>query len=444
MKSYIYCWKKFASIKGRASRKEYWSFVLVYGIVALILVSVVYWTMYRALLERHMQFQDVMSMNQVKAMMPYHLYTWLYIGGAYLVAALIPSTTVLIRRLHDVGKNFMSVVIWCIFPLALSIIVKPLSLVFGIWAGIGWVILLILTLKDSVPGKNIYGDNPKGIESDDREEKISAKGKVDVHFIDDNDTGSFRQYEAEQGIQEENKMMIHIDSSEDSKESRSGSVGSLGSSIRREPYMETEEDWQEEVEQETETFGQEENHIDLMSNAGMNGIPNGMPNGGMDPMHSGGPIPGGMPNGMPGGTMNGMLSGGMPLGMAPMHSGGPMPGGMPNGMLNGGMNGMPNGGMNGMPNGGMNGMPNGGMNGIPNGGMNGMPNGGMSGMPNGGMNGMPNVGPNGMPNAGMPRGMGIDSMYPGDPMLGGMPNGTGQGIPEFSQFQSRVPDESKY
>lgn len=64
------------------------------------------------------------------------------IYGLYLLAILIPSIAVGVRRLHDIGKSG-----WFMF-----IVLIPI--VGGIW-------LLVLYCTDSEPGENEYGPNPK-------------------------------------------------------------------------------------------------------------------------------------------------------------------------------------------------------------------------------------------------------------------------------------------
>ncbi len=110
---YIDVLKKYAVIEGRASRTEYWMFVLCNFIVS-IFVSV------------------------AAAIISFKFLTTLY-----SLAVLIPSITVLARRLHDIGKSG-----WWILFVFLPII--------------GWVILLIFAIRDSQPGTNMYGPNPKG------------------------------------------------------------------------------------------------------------------------------------------------------------------------------------------------------------------------------------------------------------------------------------------
>ncbi len=69
-------------------------------------------------------------------------YIFLALLGIYSLATLIPSLAVGIRRLHDTGKSG-----WWIF----------ISLI----PFVGPIILLIFLVKDSDPGTNLYGPNPK-------------------------------------------------------------------------------------------------------------------------------------------------------------------------------------------------------------------------------------------------------------------------------------------
>jgi len=64
--------------------------------------------------------------------------------GLYLLAIIIPSLAVGVRRLHDVGKSG-----WMMF-------IALIPLVGAIW-------LLVLMVIDSNPGENQYGQNPKEV-----------------------------------------------------------------------------------------------------------------------------------------------------------------------------------------------------------------------------------------------------------------------------------------
>ena len=70
-------------------------------------------------------------------------YGWLY--TIFSLATILPSIAVSVRRLHDIGKSGKM----------LFIIFIPL---------IGAIWLLVLSLKDSQPGENKWGPNPKEVQ----------------------------------------------------------------------------------------------------------------------------------------------------------------------------------------------------------------------------------------------------------------------------------------
>ena len=112
MNYYMDVLKKYADFGGRARRTEYWMFTLINVIVALVIAFV-----------------------SAKIGM-----YWLYF--VYLVAVLLPSLAVGIRRLHDTGRSGW----WLLVALV------PL---------LGAIVLLIWMIQDSQPGDNQYGANPK-------------------------------------------------------------------------------------------------------------------------------------------------------------------------------------------------------------------------------------------------------------------------------------------
>jgi uncharacterized membrane protein YhaH (DUF805 family) len=121
MSWFITVLKKYAVFSGRARRKEYWMYVLFYIIfliVATILDNVLHTTI---------------------GNLPYG---WIY--SLYALALLIPTLAVAVRRLHDIGKSGW----WLLIGLV--------PFIGGIW-------LLVLYVRDSQPGDNAYGPNPKGI-----------------------------------------------------------------------------------------------------------------------------------------------------------------------------------------------------------------------------------------------------------------------------------------
>lgn len=103
----------YANFKGRARRKEYWMFGLfsiLFSIAAIIVDFIVG--------------------------------TYFVIYMIYMLALMIPSLAVFVRRMHDVGKSG-----WWFF-------ISLIPLIGGIW-------LLVLLCTDSNQGENNYGPSPK-------------------------------------------------------------------------------------------------------------------------------------------------------------------------------------------------------------------------------------------------------------------------------------------
>lgn len=113
MQYYLHALKNYVGFSGRARRKEYWMFTLFNFIVTLVLAIVDY----------------LAGMDQV-------------LTSLYSLAIFLPSLAVGARRLHDIGKSGW----WQLISLI------PF---------IGAIILLIFFVKDSEPGDNRFGPNPK-------------------------------------------------------------------------------------------------------------------------------------------------------------------------------------------------------------------------------------------------------------------------------------------
>lgn len=119
----------YATFTGRARRKEYWMFVLfnmIFAVVAMIIDNILGTT-----------FGFTEGYRQVGP-----AYGWIYM--LYLLAMIIPSFAVFVRRLHDVGKSG-----WWFF-----IILIPF---------VGAVWLFVLVCIDGNPGEKIYGPSPKAV-----------------------------------------------------------------------------------------------------------------------------------------------------------------------------------------------------------------------------------------------------------------------------------------
>lgn len=106
----------YATFSGRARRSEYWYFTLFNLIVSIVL-----------------SFVGPASETTGVTLA----------ASIYALAVLLPAIAVAVRRLHDIGKSG----VWYLFNFI------PL---------IGSIVLIIMFLRDSEPGDNQYGPNPKG------------------------------------------------------------------------------------------------------------------------------------------------------------------------------------------------------------------------------------------------------------------------------------------
>jgi uncharacterized membrane protein YhaH (DUF805 family) len=126
------CFRKFADFRGRATRPEFWWFVLLYYIV--ILAPVVAFLFIS---------QDSDSFNQATFDDPGSNGTGLVFGlilSVAVIAMLIPYMAAGVRRLHDMGKSGW----WWLIGLV----------------PFGWIVLLVFLASEGDRGWNRYGPPP--------------------------------------------------------------------------------------------------------------------------------------------------------------------------------------------------------------------------------------------------------------------------------------------
>ena len=104
------CFQKYATFSGRARRSEYWFFTLFTSLANILLISI---------------FDEDSALVSL-----------------FSLAVFVPGLAVGVRRMHDIGRRGTAVLM----------ILVPL---------VGWIIYLVWTAKDSQPGTNAYGPNPK-------------------------------------------------------------------------------------------------------------------------------------------------------------------------------------------------------------------------------------------------------------------------------------------
>ena len=131
MNWYIGVLKKYVVFSGRATRSEYWYFTLFNIIITVILMGIDI-AMGSGSAESTVSGDAGVAMNMNAGILT----------GIYGLAVFLPGLAVLFRRLHDTDHSG-----WWIF---ISLI--PL---------IGAIVLLVFLVKDSTPGENQYGSNPK-------------------------------------------------------------------------------------------------------------------------------------------------------------------------------------------------------------------------------------------------------------------------------------------
>ena len=113
MNYYLGAWKNYVGFSGRARRAEYWQFVL-FNIIALAICFVI----------------DLAIKSPV-----------LYL--LYVLASLLPSLAVGVRRLHDTDRSGW----W---------------LLIGLVPLVGGIVLLVFACLEGNRGPNKYGADPKG------------------------------------------------------------------------------------------------------------------------------------------------------------------------------------------------------------------------------------------------------------------------------------------
>ena len=117
----------YANFNGRATRSQYWYFVLFYLLISIVLSLI-----------------DLYAINPAMGMTPEEAAQGGILSVVFALAMLLPQIGLGIRRLHDTGKSGW----WYL------IIVIPV---------IGALVLLFFFVTDSQIGDNEYGANPKGL-----------------------------------------------------------------------------------------------------------------------------------------------------------------------------------------------------------------------------------------------------------------------------------------
>jgi uncharacterized membrane protein YhaH (DUF805 family) len=88
------------------------------------------------------------------------------LSGIYALAVLVPSLALSVRRLHDTNHSGWWIILFGGCMLVLPLIPKEivsLTIIGLILFFASGLVLFIFSVRDSQPGDNQYGENPKGI-----------------------------------------------------------------------------------------------------------------------------------------------------------------------------------------------------------------------------------------------------------------------------------------
>ena len=106
---------KYAQFEGRANRAEFWYYVLVYIVIAVVFSTLI------------SLFANVSMLRMI----------FMIIYVIIMLALLVPTIAVSVRRMHDIGKEGA----W--------VLINLIPFIGGIW-------FLILAIKESEPGTNRF------------------------------------------------------------------------------------------------------------------------------------------------------------------------------------------------------------------------------------------------------------------------------------------------
>ncbi len=138
--------KKYAEFEGRSRRKEYWMYVLLLIGIGIVIGIV----------------EGILGLRGMVG--PYGP-----LSALFMLATLVPSLAVGVRRLHDTNRSGW----WLLIgygPFLLSLIltlagILQFAMILSILALVGFVVLLVFMVMEGNRGPNQYGPDPKGAEA---------------------------------------------------------------------------------------------------------------------------------------------------------------------------------------------------------------------------------------------------------------------------------------
>jgi uncharacterized membrane protein YhaH (DUF805 family) len=152
--------RRYADFSGRSRRMEYWMYALLQVIVYIVAYALILAGGGLSLITAGLAVnQEMAAADQVVAAAPGPLF---WVGCIalllWLLATIIPSLAVTVRRLHDRNMSgwYLLGFIVVVFVLAM---IPVLGTLVVLLLEIGWIVLMALP---GTPGPNKYGPDPLG------------------------------------------------------------------------------------------------------------------------------------------------------------------------------------------------------------------------------------------------------------------------------------------
>ena len=144
---------KYFTFSGRARRSEYWFFYLF-----TIMINVPL---------------SILSLAVPELVI---------LGNIVSIGLFFPSLCVTVRRFHDIGKSGWNILLFTVLPIVVYAVATIISIAIGtplliFFAAIFLIAMIVVYIiwmcRDSEPGYNKWGPNPKGIGNEPYETEIT-------------------------------------------------------------------------------------------------------------------------------------------------------------------------------------------------------------------------------------------------------------------------------
>lgn len=170
MKWFFKCFKQYADFSSRARRKEFWWFTVINFIIMMILVIGFMVPFIKMGYSTAMAGGSAEDIDESQIAIALLKNPFIYIYLIYYLAVLIPSISVFVRRLHDIGRSGYWAFLYfgvCLLAQIVSAFSQtqsynPAVAVIAFVLFVIAIIFLVWLFTDSQYGPNQWGPNPKG------------------------------------------------------------------------------------------------------------------------------------------------------------------------------------------------------------------------------------------------------------------------------------------